>query len=136
MSYHRLAERIKRALRVAAIGALLPVCSALPAWSADPGFTRGVRIEGLDQNDLDALDSTVRAVLNTRNDGESSQWTKTVPGGQPAVNATLTPEGTSIKHHRTCRFVVVAVHAASQSVTLRPQYCKAGDGSWSLQDPE
>ncbi|MEM5316906.1 hypothetical protein [Paraburkholderia sp. JHI869] len=139
MSYHRLAERIERierGLRIAAFGALLPVCIALPAWSADTGFMRDVRIEGLDPHDIEALDSTVRAVLNTRDDGEASQWTKSGPDGQATVNATLTPEGTSIKHQRTCRYVVVAVHAASRSVTLRPKYCRASDGTWSLQAPE
>ena len=136
MSYHRLAGRIQRGLLVAASGVLLPVCTTLPAWPADAGFMRDARIEGLNQDDVKALDSTVRAVLNTRDDGETSQWTKRGPSGQNAVTATITPEGTTIRHHRTCRFVVVAVHAATQAVTLRPHFCKADDGSWTLQDPQ
>jgi len=136
MSYHRLAERIQRWLLIVACGVLLPVCTALPAWPADAGFMRDVRIEGLNQDAVKALDSAVRAVLNTRDDGETSRWTKRAPGGQDTVTATLMPEGTTIRHRRTCRFVVVAVHAATQSVTLRPHYCKADDGSWTLQDPQ
>ncbi|HKT99729.1 MAG TPA: hypothetical protein VJS30_24865 [Paraburkholderia sp.] len=87
----------------------------------------------LDRNDIAALNSTVDVVLNTRDDGQTARWTRPAAGNHAEVNATLTPEGTTIKQQRTCRFIAVTVHAGVQTVKLRPQYCRTATTSWELQ---
>jgi surface antigen len=139
MPYHgsiRCTTRsIARSFLRAALGTLLLAGAPLPSWPADAAWLRDTPLGQLDQQDIAALDSTVRVVLNTRNDGETSRWTNRGSGNPVEINATLTPEGTSIKHGRTCRFVVVTMHAKGKTVRLRPQYCQPGDGSWERQKP-
>ncbi|MFD1559893.1 hypothetical protein ACFSHT_30340 [Paraburkholderia silviterrae] len=104
-----------------------------PAWPAYAGFLNGTPMSQLDQKDIDALNSTVQIVLNTKNDGETTPWIRPASGDRAEVSATLTPEGTSIKHHRTCRFVAVTIHAGDQAFKLRPQYCQSAKTTWKLQ---
>ncbi|WP_028218664.1 hypothetical protein [Paraburkholderia oxyphila] len=120
-------------MRLASLGALLLALASPPAWPAYAGFLNGTPMSQLDQKDIDALNSTVQVVLNTKNDGETTSWMRAATVDRAEVSATLTPEGTSIKHHRTCRFVAVTVHTGNQAVTLRPQYCQSAKMTWELQ---
>ena len=87
----------------------------------------------LDQSDIAALNSSVVVVLNTKDDGQTTRWNRPAMGNRAEVNATLTPEGTSIKQRTTCRFVAVTVKAGTQAVKLRPQYCRTPQTEWALQ---
>jgi surface antigen len=127
------ARNTARSFFRAALGTLLFAGAPLPAWPADAAWLRNTPLGQLDQRDIEALDSTVRVVLNTRSDGETSRWTNRGSGNPVEISATLTPEGTSLKHGRTCRFVAVTMHAKGKTVKLRPQYCQPGDGSWERQ---
>lgn len=98
----------------------------------------------LDRSDIDALNSTVQVVLNTKNDGESTRWSRAATPERAEVDATLTPEDTTISQRRTCRFVAVTLHAANrasnqapnQTVKLRPQYCRSANTPWELQEAQ
>ncbi|WP_027794820.1 hypothetical protein [Paraburkholderia acidipaludis] len=136
MPYHTSTGSTASQRLLAALGALLLVCAPLPALSADTGLLHGTPLSKLDRPDLDALESTVLVVLNTRNDGETSRWTNNGSDNRPTVSATLTPEGTTIKHRRTCRFVAITVNTAGKTGQLRPQYCRTGDASWERQKAE
>jgi hypothetical protein len=134
MPYHGSIRRTARSIIRATLGTLLLAAAPLAAWPAtDPGFLHDTPLGHLDQQDIDALDSTIRVVLNTRNDGETSRWTNRGSGTPTEIDATLTPEGTTIKHRKTCRFVVVTVRAKGKSIRLRPRYCQTADASWALQ---
>ncbi|MDR3097005.1 MAG: hypothetical protein LBV73_08015 [Paraburkholderia sp.] len=121
------------------LAALVPLLLALatpPAWPAQAGFLEIAPMSQLDQSDIDALTSTVRVVLNTRNDGATTQWTRPAMAGRPEVSATLTPEGTTIRNRKTCRFVAVTIHAGEHAVKLRPQYCQTPKTPWERQEPQ
>lgn len=133
MPYHDPAGNAGRSVRLAALGALLLALASPPACAESAGFLGGTRVSHFDQKDIDALNSTVQVVLNTKNDGETSRWTRPASGDHVEVSATLTPEGTSIKHQRTCRFVAVAVQAGANAIKLRPQYCRTAKTPWALQ---
>ncbi|MFP6562661.1 hypothetical protein WJ542_30805 [Paraburkholderia sp. B3] len=133
MPYHASTGSTASQRLLAVLGALLLVCAPLPAALADTGLLHGTPLEKLDRPDLDALESTVLVVLNTRNDGETSRWTNNGSDNRAVVNATLTPEGTAIKHRRTCRFVAITVTTVGKTGRLRPQYCRTGDAPWERQ---
>lgn len=132
MSCHDSIGSNARRHRFTALCLLAMACAASPAWPASAGFLERAPGGRLDQQDIDALNSTVKAVLNTRDDGETSAWSNHATGNRAEVKATLTPEGTSIVHHRMCRYVVVTVQGG-QPFTLRPQYCRNADATWELQ---
>ncbi|WP_167760164.1 hypothetical protein [Paraburkholderia pallida] len=133
MHHHDSARSARRSIRLATLGVLLLALASPPAWPAYAGFLSGTPMGQLDQKDIDALNSTVLVVLNTKNDGETTPWMRPATVDRAEVSATLTPEGTSIKHRRACRFVAVTVHTGNQTVTLRPQYCQSAKMIWELQ---
>lgn len=133
MPYHDSAGTAGRSAHLAALGALLLALASPPAWAESAGYLGGTRVSRIDQKDIDALNSTALVVLNTKNDGETSRWTRPASPDRPEVSATLTPEGTSIKHRRTCRFVAMTVQAGPHAIKLRPQYCRTPKTPWELQ---
>lgn len=133
MPYHDSAGNAGRSAHLAALGALVLALASPPAWAGSTGFLGGTHMSQFDQKDIAALDSTVQVVLNTKNDGETSRWTRPASADHPEVSAILTPEGTSIKHQRTCRFVAVTVQAGANAVKLHPQYCRTAKTPWELQ---
>ncbi|MFX1676342.1 hypothetical protein PWR63_29495 [Paraburkholderia sp. A2WS-5] len=120
----------------AALGALLLALASVPAWSAPGDFLESTPMPQLDKNDIAALNSTVHVVLNTKNDGETTQWVRPATADRAEVSADITPENTSIKNRKTCRFVAVTVHAGDHTVKLRPQYCRSTSEAWGLQDAQ
>ncbi|CAB3787768.1 hypothetical protein LMG28688_02536 [Paraburkholderia caffeinitolerans] len=134
MSNHNSTGQAGREIHLAAaLGALLLALASPPAWSAPGGFLESTPMSQLDKNDIAALNSTVSVVLNTKDDGESIQWSRPATADRAEVSATITPEGTSIKNGRTCRFVAVTVNAGPHAVKLRPQFCRTTQAEWELQ---
>lgn len=107
--------------------------SATSAAPADAGFLRNAQIGGLTRHDIDALNSTVGVVLNTKSDGQTIRWSNHGMGERVSIDATLTPESTSIRHVTTCRYVLVIVNAGGKPARLRPRYCRTGDAPWVLE---
>lgn len=134
MPYHDSARSAGRSARLVALGALLLAFAAPPAWPASAGFLDRTPMSQFDRSDIAALNSTADVVLNTKDDGQTTRWTRPATADHAEINATLTPEGTTIKHRRTCRFVAVTVHAANQTVKLRPQFCRTAQTPWELQE--
>ena len=133
MPHRESAGSTGRRIHLAALGIVLLAFVSSPAWSESAGFLGGTPMNQLDQQDIDALNSTAQVVLNTKNDGQTTHWTRPASGNRGEVSATLTPEGTSIKDRRTCRFVAMTVKAGNHAFKLRPQYCQSPSTPWELQ---
>ncbi len=134
MSNHDSTGQAGREIHLAAaLGALLLALASAPAWSAPGDILESTPMLQLDKNDIAAINSTVRVVLNTKNDGETTPWVRPATADHAEVSVDITPEGTSIKNRETCRFVAVTVHAGNNAVKLRPQYCRSASAEWALQ---
>jgi hypothetical protein len=71
--------------------------------------------------------------LNDKRDGETTNWVNEGTGNSVKIDAAITTASTAKDGERTCRDVGVVLSAKGQSMNLRPQYCKEGNGNWQLQ---
>ncbi len=121
-----------RALFHLSVGCLL-LGGALSAQAANLGFLNDTPISYMKQRDVDSVKKAVMAALNDKQDGESANWVNEGTGNSVKIDATITVAGTAKDGERTCRDVGVVLNAKGQSMNLRPQFCKQGEGSWQLQ---
>ncbi|WCM18693.1 RT0821/Lpp0805 family surface protein [Paraburkholderia bryophila] len=121
-----------RALFHLSVGCLL-LGGALSAQAANLGFLNDTPISYMKQRDIDSVKKAVMAALNDKQDGESANWVNEGTGNSVKIDATITVAGTAKDGERTCRDVGVVLNAKGQSMNLRPQFCKQGEGSWQLQ---
>ncbi|RAS21214.1 RT0821/Lpp0805 family surface protein [Paraburkholderia bryophila] len=121
-----------RALFHLSVGCLL-LGGALSAQAANLGFLNDTPISYMKQRDVDSVKKAVMAALNDKQDGESANWVNEGTGNSVKIDATITVAGTAKDGERTCRDVGVVLNAKGQSMNLRPQFCKQGEGNWQLQ---
>lgn len=114
------------------VGGLL-LGGALGAQAANLGFLNDTPITNMKQRDVDSIKSAVSTALNDKQDGESASWVNEGTGNSVKIDATITIASTAKEGERTCRDVGVVLNAKGQSMSLRPQFCKEGSGSWQLQ---
>jgi surface antigen len=117
-----------RALFHVTLGGLL-LAASVGAYAANLGFLGNTPISYMKQRDIDSVFSA----LDGKQDGEAATWVNDGTGNSVHIDATITPQSTAKDGDRTCRDVAVVLNAKGQSMTLRPQFCRAGSGAWQLQ---
>jgi surface antigen len=113
-------------------GGLL-LAGAVAAHASNYGFLSDTPLSYMHQRDIDSLQKAANTALDTKRDGETAVWTNESTGSTVKVDATLTLSQTTKDGDRTCRRMTATLNAKGQSMTLRPQYCKTGDGAWQYQ---
>ncbi|MEC5405381.1 RT0821/Lpp0805 family surface protein [Paraburkholderia sp. MPAMCS5] len=126
-----MSMRTRAFCHLTAAGLLLGV--ALGAQAANLGFLKDTPISYMKQRDIDSIKQAVVAALDDKQDGESTSWVNEGTGNSVKLDATITPSNTAKDGERTCRDVGVVLNAKGQSMSLRPLFCKEGDGKWQLQ---
>lgn len=121
-----------RAFRQVTAAALL-LGAAIGAQAANLGFLSDTPISYMKQRDVDSIKQAVFSALDEKQDGESTNWVNEGTRNSVKIDAAITVASTSKDGERTCRDVGVVLNAKGQSMTLRPQFCKEGDGKWQLQ---
>ncbi|CAB3692453.1 hypothetical protein LMG22037_03056 [Paraburkholderia phenoliruptrix] len=121
-----------RAFRQVTAAALL-LGAAICAQAANLGFLSDTPISYMKQRDVDSIKQAVFTALDEKQDGESTNWVNEGTRNSVKIDAAITVASTSKDGERTCRDVGVVLNAKGQSMTLRPQFCKEGDGKWQLQ---
>ena len=121
-----------RAFRQVTAAALL-LGAAIGAQAANLGFLSDTPISYMKQRDVDSIKQAVFTALDEKKDGESTNWVNEGTRNSVKIDAAITVASTSKDGERTCRDVGVVLNAKGQSMTLRPQFCKEGDGKWQLQ---
>ncbi|MDR6419604.1 RT0821/Lpp0805 family surface protein [Paraburkholderia phenoliruptrix] len=121
-----------RAFRQVTAAALL-LGAAIGAQAANLGFLSDTPISYMKQRDVDSIKQAVFTALDEKQDGESTNWVNEGTRNSVKIDAAITVASTSKDGERTCRDVGVVLNAKGQSMTLRPQFCKEGDGKWQLQ---
>lgn len=121
-----------RALFHMTVGGLL-LAGAVGAQAANLGFLNDTPIAYMKQRDIDSVKKSVVSVLDDKQDGESTTWVNEGTGNSVRIDATITAQSTAKEGERTCRDTTVVLNAKGQSMTLRPQFCREGQGAWQLQ---
>ncbi|QCP50111.1 hypothetical protein FAZ95_13530 [Trinickia violacea] len=126
-----MSMRISSLLRAITGGLLL--AGAVAAQASNYGFLSDTPVSYMRQRDVDSLLKAANTALDTKRDGETAVWTNEGTGTSVKLDATMTIGQTTKDGDRTCRRMTATLNAKGQSMTLRPQYCKAGDGAWQFQ---
>jgi surface antigen len=122
-----------RALFHVTLGGLL-LAATVGAYAANLGFLGNTPVSYMKQRDIDSAKAAVFGALDSKQDGEAATWVNDGTGNSVHIDATITPQSTAKEGERTCRDVAVVLNAKGQSMTLRPQFCRAGSsGPWQLQ---
>lgn len=124
MPFRTLLRLSAASLMVAGMGA---------AQAANLGFLHDTPVSYLSQPDIDSIQKAVRAALDTKQDGESANWSNAGSRNTVKIDATITPTRTETDGDRTCRTEDVVLNAKGQTMTLRPRYCRTGKGAWVYQ---
>jgi surface antigen len=123
--------RTSALLRAITGGMLL--AGAVAAHASNYGFLSDTPMSYMHQRDIDSLLKAANTALDTKRDGETAVWTNESTGSSVKVDATLMSSQTIKDGDRTCRRMTATLNAKRQSMTLRPEYCKTGDGAWQFQ---
>jgi surface antigen len=107
--------------------------AAIGAQAANLGFLNDTPISYMKERDVESIKHAVFAALDEKHDGESTNWVNEGTRNSVKIDATITVASTSKEGERTCRDLGVVLNAKGQSMNLRPQFCKQGDGKWQLQ---
>ncbi|MGF6772605.1 surface antigen [Paraburkholderia sp. GAS199] len=126
-----MSMRIRALFHLAAGGVLL--AGAIGAQAANLGFLNDTPISYMKQRDIDSVKKAVFAALNDKKDGESATWVNEGTGNSVKIDANITVASTAKEGERTCRDLGVVLNAKGQSMNLRPQFCRQGNGQWQLQ---
>ncbi|QBQ98003.1 hypothetical protein [Paraburkholderia pallida] len=103
------------------------------AHAANLGFLNDTPASWMKQADYDSLTHAVRDAVATKKDGETVNWSNEGLRNPVKIDATITPTKTAQDGDKTCRDSDVVVSAKGQTMTLRPQFCRVGDGAWVYQ---
>jgi surface antigen len=106
---------------------------AIGAHAANLGFLNDTPLTYMKQRDIDSIKKAVFSALNDKQDGETTNWVNEGTGNSVKIDAAITVASTAKDGERTCRDVGVVLNAKGQSMSLRPQFCKQGSGTWQLQ---
>ncbi|HLX03651.1 MAG TPA: RT0821/Lpp0805 family surface protein [Trinickia sp.] len=116
-------------------GGLL-LAGAVAAHASNYGFLSDTPMSSMHRRDIDSLLKAANTALDTKRDGETAVWTNEGTGNSVKLDATMTISQTTKDGERTCRRMTATLNAKGQSMTLRPQYCKTGNGAWQFQKPK
>jgi surface antigen len=115
------------------IAAVLLLAFGANAQAANLGFLHDTPASWMKQADYDSLTHAVRDAVANKADGESSTWNNDGLRNSVKIDATITPTKTEKDGNKTCRDTDVVVNAKGQTMTLRPQFCREGEGQWIYQ---
>ncbi|MEX3975842.1 RT0821/Lpp0805 family surface protein [Paraburkholderia caribensis] len=115
------------------MSASLLLTSMGAAEASNLNFLNDTPMSYIKKNDIDAIKVALTEVLNTKRDGEATQWTNQDTGNSVKIDATMTPENTRHEGNKTCRRVTVVLSAKGQSMNLHPAFCGTGGKDWTLQ---
>ncbi|CAG9264474.1 hypothetical protein [Paraburkholderia unamae] len=124
--------KLPRTLR-ALNAALLITIGVGSAHAANLGFLNNTPMSFMNQADYNSLQNAVRQAVETKADGESTTWTNEGSRNGTRINSTITPSNTQKEGDKTCRDTEVVITAKGQSMTLRPHFCRKGEGAWVFQ---
>jgi surface antigen len=114
-------------------GSLLFAGAIGGAQAANLGFLNDTPISYMKPRDNESIKQAVVHALNEQKDGESSTWVNEGTGNSVKIDATINIASTAHDGARTCRDLAVVLNAKGQSMNLRPQFCREGEGAWQLQ---
>ncbi|TKC80368.1 hypothetical protein FAZ69_29065 [Trinickia terrae] len=111
----------------------LLLSGAAAAHASNYSFLNDTPMSYMHQRDIDSLLKAADHALDAKRDGETATWTNEGTGNSVKIDAMLTISQTTTDGGRTCRSMTAVLSAKRQSMTLRPQYCKTGNGQWQFQ---
>jgi surface antigen len=115
------------------VAACMLLASAGAASAANLGFLSNTPITYMRPADLTALNHAARTALDTKQDGESLDWSNQGTGNSVAINGTVTPASTEKSGDTTCRKLTLVAVAKGQTQSWTPTACKEGSGKWQLK---
>ena len=124
--------KLPRTLR-ALNAALLITIGVGSAHAANLGFLNNTPMSFMNQEDYNSLQNAVRDAVEHKADGESTTWSNEGSRNGTRINSTITPSNTQKEGDKTCRDTEVVITAKGQSMTLRPHFCRVGEGAWKFQ---
>jgi surface antigen len=95
-------------------------------------FLRNTPITYMRAADRKALNSAGQKALDTKQDGESLEWSNAGTGNPVSITGTVTPKDTTKDGDRTCRTTTLTAVAKGQSQSWTPVVCKTGNGPWKV----
>jgi len=132
MSFQKLEKGLlTHCVRVAS--AVMLLTGTATAGASNLNFLNDTPMSYIKKPDMDSIKVALTDVLNTRKDGETTQWTNEGTGNSVKIDAAMTPESTSQEGGKTCRLVTVVLTAKGQSMNLHPKFCGTGRTDWALQ---
>ncbi|MEM5312885.1 RT0821/Lpp0805 family surface protein [Paraburkholderia sp. JHI869] len=128
-------SRMPRTLHtLSALGAALFITIGVgSAHAANLGFLNNTPMSFMNQADYNSLQNAVRDAVEHKADGETANWSNEGSRNSTRINSTITPSNTQKEGDKTCRDTEVVITAKGQSMTLRPHFCRVGEGAWKFQ---
>ncbi|NIE64101.1 hypothetical protein [Burkholderia sp. Ax-1719] len=121
-------SRVLSGFAAACVVALAPAAQA-----ANLNFLTDTPASWMKQADYNSLAHAVREAVATKQDGETVNWNNDGLRNSVKIDATITVTKTEKDGDKTCRSSDVVVNAKGQSMTVRPQFCRVGEGDWVYQ---
>ena len=103
------------------------------AFAGNLSFLNDTPITYMKQPDRQALNKAARTALDTKQDGESLNWSNEGTGNPVSIKGTITPRDSVKDGERTCRKLTIIAVAKGQTETWRPTACKTGKSAWQVQ---
>jgi surface antigen len=121
-----------RTLTSLGAGALLLACAG-SALASNLSFLDNTPLAYIQPRDHDEIIKAVYVALDSKQDGQTANWTNQGSRNSVRIDAKITPHDTTKDGEKTCRKVDVELDAKGQSMTLVPSYCREGKGEWQFQ---
>ncbi|CAG9264592.1 hypothetical protein [Paraburkholderia caribensis] len=132
MSLHR-SVYVRSVLCAQGMSAVLLLTTMAAAEASNLNFLNDTPMSYIKKNDMDSIKVALTNVLNTKRDGEATQWTNQGTGNSVKIHATMTPESTRHEGNKTCRRITVVLSAKGQSMNLHPGFCGTGKTDWTME---
>ncbi|MBP0593926.1 hypothetical protein J8I87_30455 [Paraburkholderia sp. LEh10] len=126
-------ERLLRTRCARAVFAAAFLFNFVAVQASNLNFLNDTPLSYMKPRDMDSIKRALTDVLNTKSDGEASQWTNAGTGNSVKIDAMMTPSDTSHDGKKTCRHVAIVLSAKGQSMNLHPVFCGTGKTDWALQ---
>ena len=117
---------------IAALAAAISV-NGIGVQAHNLSFLDDTPVSYMKPRDMASIKHALAEVLNTKGDGQTSQWTNAGTGNSVKIVASMRPERTTHETGKTCRQIAVVLSAKGQSLNLHPLFCRVGQADWALQ---
>lgn len=95
-------------------------------------FLKDTPVTYMRDADRKALNDAAQKALETKQDGESLDWSNAGTGNPVSITGTVTPQNTTKDGDRTCRTATLVAVAKGQTQSWTPVVCKTGNGVWKI----